>query len=207
MKKVRITTAWNSGPPVRIEDLKLTIHPDGHEDVDEKRAKESICLQNLFKSKQVCITYLEESVPVTKPTIHTVTMSRPSSRPLSSVPLENNPPQKSEDLKDMLKGVALEAARIATESARQPDIEKMIERAVMKALSSMPIQNAVASGSARDIASLEEPVFIPTGIVGNEKVEVTLTSGTSDNSGLDEATKSLKAIKGTRKNKDNVEKD
>lgn len=205
MKKVRITTAWKSGPPVRIEDLKLTIYPDGHEDVDEKRARESICLQNLFKSKQVCIHPLEESAPVTKPTIHTVTMSRPSSRPLSSVPVENSPPQKTEDLKEMLKGVALEAAKLATESARQPDIEKMIERAVLKALSSMPMSVPVSSSIQN--ASIEEPVFIPTGIVGNEKVEVTLTSGTSDNSGLDEATKSLNAIKGKRKNKDNVEKD
>ncbi len=201
--------------PVKIEDLGLVVRPGQSEWIDEDRALTSECLTSLKRTGHLQVSSgmrSRVSNPPQKPSsIHTVRMSRPASgaanaaRPLTAVPNDMvvaNKTNDKEDLKAMLQTVALEAARIATAAmSTQPtpapaiDLEAMIERAVAKALSahSQAPQPHVSVPTGYD-----EPVYIPSGIVSAEKVDVKLTSGSSDNSGLDEAAKSLKALKGKR---------
>lgn len=203
---IRIETIKNS--PVHIADLGITVYPGHAEWVQDSKVVSSECLTALARSGHLRVSHGERCRVSNKPsTVHSVAMSRPGSvqRTTSSAPTPTAADQV-DALAKMLKGAITEATKSAVESASKQDLERMIERAVAKALANAVVSSPIVSVGRQEITvGPEEPVYIPSGIVEEGTVEMQTTSGTSDNSGLDEATQSLKALKAPRKQKKNGE--
>lgn len=190
--------------PVPIADLGITVYPGNAEWVSDDKALNSDCLTALARAGHLRVSSGEISKVSTKPpTVHSVAMSRPSSVQRTATPTQNN---QIDALAEMLRGVIADATRPSVESTSKQDLEKMIERAVAKALANVVVAPSITLGNPIELTvGPEEPVYIPSGIVEAGTVEMQTTSGTSDNSGIDEATQSLKALKTPRKQKKNGE--
>lgn len=198
MKQVQITLGYGRVLPVHIPDLDVTVRLGETHLIDEVRARNSLCMTTLMQTGHIRVSYRRSdetkmATIATKPSVHSVVQSRPSSQPLSHAP-KPTPQAPSVDVDKIAAAVAV---AVASQQAAQPAaLEAMIERAVESALSRARL---AAPGSAsinanRDDLMHTDPVYIPTNIVGDAPVEIKTTAGVSDAASLHDAAKALKSV-------------
>jgi len=200
MIEARLTLAHNVTSPIRIPDLGLILRLGEVRWDDEQRVRKSICVNALISAGKIRVSYERRnkkpmSNPTPKPSIHAITMSRPSSRVLTAAGAAPVP-SPVVDVEKLAAAVA--SAMAAQVQPAQPDtalLASMIERAVESAMSKVSISVAGSGVVAQSVVSgPEEPMYIPSNIVGDKPVEIKTTAGVSDASGLDDAARALKAV-------------
>jgi hypothetical protein len=202
MIEARITLANSVTSPIRIPDLGLILRLGEVRWADEKRVRKSICVEALISAGKIRVSYERRnkkpmSNPTPKPSIHAVTMTRPSQRVLSAVPVHAAP---AVDVEKLAAAVASAMAAQVQPQPAQPDaalLASMIERAVESAMAKVSITVAgtgVATTTTTVTHGPDEPVYIPSNIVGDKTVDIKTTAGVSDASGLDDAARALKSV-------------
>jgi hypothetical protein len=201
MIEARITLANGVTSPIRIPDLGLILRLGEVRWADEKRVRKSICVEALISAGKIRVSYERRnkkpmSNPTPKPSIHAVTMSRPATRVLTAAGAPSAP---SVDVEKLAAAVA--NAMAAQVQPAQPDttlLASMIERAVESAMAKVSISVAGSGAGVVTQAAVmngpEEPMYIPSNIVGDKPVDIKTTAGVSDASGLDDAARALKAV-------------
>jgi hypothetical protein len=201
MIEARITLANGVTSPIRIPDLGLILRLGEVRWADEQRVRKSICVEALISAGKIRVSYERRnkkpmSNPTPKPSIHAVTMSRPATRVLT---VAGAPSAPSVDVEKLAAAVA--SAMAAQVQPAQPDttlLALMIERAVESAMAKVSISVAGSGAGVVTQAAVmngpEEPVYIPSNIVGDKPVDIKTTAGVSDASGLDDAARALKAV-------------
>jgi hypothetical protein len=201
MIEARITLANGVTSPIRIPDLGLILRLGEVRWADEKRARKSICVEALIRAGKIRVSYERRnkkpmSNPTPKPSIHSVTMTRPATRVLT---VAGAPSAPSVDVEKLAAAVA--SAMAAQVQPAQPDttlLALMIERAVESAMAKVSISVAGSGAGVVTQAAVmngpEEPMYIPSNIVGDKPVDIKTTAGVSDASGLDDAARALKAV-------------
>lgn len=201
MIEARITLANGVTSPTRIPDLGLILRLGEVRWADEKRVRKSICVEALISAGKIRVSYERRnkkpmSNPTPKPSIHSVTMTRPATRVLT---VAGAPSAPSVDVEKLAAAVA--SAMAAQVQPAQPDttlLASMIERAVESAMAKVSISVAGSGAGVVTQAAVmngpEEPMYIPSNIVGDKPVDIKTTAGVSDASGLDDAARALKAV-------------
>ena len=201
MIEARITLANGVTSPIRIPDLGLILRLGEVRWADEKRVRKSICVEALIRAGKIRVSYERRnkkpmSNPTPKPSIHSVTMTRPATRVLTAAGAPSAPSMDVEKL-----AAAVASAMAAQVQPAQPDttlLASMIERAVESAMAKVSISVAGSGAGVVTQAAVmngpEEPVYIPSNIVGDKPVDIKTTAGVSDASGLDDAARALKAV-------------
>ena len=201
MIEARITLANGVTSPIRIPDLGLILRLGEVRWADEKRVRKSICVEALIRAGKIRVSYERRnkkpmSNPTPKPSIHSVTMTRPATRVLT---VAGAPSAPSVDVEKLAAAVA--SAMAAQVQPAQPDttlLASMIERAVESAMAKVSISVAGSGAGVVTQAAVmngpEEPMYIPSNIVGDKPVDIKTTAGVSDASGLDDAARALKAV-------------
>jgi hypothetical protein len=197
MIEARLTLANGVTSPINIPDLGLILRLGEVRWVDERSVRNSVCVGALINAGKIRVSYERRSKkpmsnPTPKPSMHAVTMSRPTNRVLTaSAP--------AVDVEKLAAAVA--NAMAAQVQPAQPDttlLASMIERAVESAMSKVSISVAGSSAGAITQAIVangpDEPMYIPSNIVGDKSVDIKTTAGVSDASGLDDAARALKAV-------------
>jgi len=116
---------------------------------------------------------------------------------LSAVPVHAAP---AVDVEKLAAAVASAMAAQVQPQPAQPDaalLASMIERAVESAMAKVSITVAgtgVATTTTTVTHGPDEPVYIPSNIVGDKTVDIKTTAGVSDASGLDDAARALKSV-------------
>ena len=204
MIEARITLANGVTSPIRIPDLGLILRLGEVRWADEKRVRKSICVEALIRAGKIRVSYERRnkkpmSNPTPKPSIHSVTMTRPATRVLT---VAGAPSAPSVDVEKLAAAVASAmAAQVQPAQPAQPDttlLASMIERAVESAMAKVSISVAGSGAGVVTQAAVmngpEEPMYIPSNIVGDKPVDIKTTAGVSDASGLDDAARALKAV-------------
>jgi hypothetical protein len=201
MIEARIALANGVTSPIRIPDLGLILRLGEVRWADEQRVRKSICVEALISAGKIRVSYERRnkkpmSNPTPKPSIHAVTMSRPATRVLT---VAGAPSAPSVDVEKLAAAVA--SAMAAQVQPAQPDttlLASMIERAVESAMAKVSISVAGSGAGVVTQAAVmngpEEPMYIPSNIVGDKPVDIKTTAGVSDASGLDDAARALKAV-------------
>lgn len=201
MVEARLTLANGVTSPISIPDLGLILRLGEVRWTDEQRARKSVCVEALIRAGKIRVSYERRnkkpmSNPTPKPSIHSVTMTRPATRVLTAA---NAPSAPSVDVEKLAAAVA--NAMAAQVQPAQPDttlLASMIERAVESAMAKVSISVAGSGAGVVTQAAVmngpEEPVYIPSKIVGDKPVDIKTTAGVSDASGLDDAARALKAV-------------
>lgn len=201
MVEARLTLANGVTSPISIPDLGLILRLGEVRWSDEQRARKSICVEALIRAGKIRVSYERRnkkpmSNPTPKPSIHAVTMSRPATRVLTAAGAPSAPAVDVEKL-----AAAVANAMAAQVQPAQPDttlLASMIERAVESAMAKVSISVAGSGAGVVTQAAVmngpEEPVYIPSNIVGDKPVDIKTTAGVSDASGLDDAARALKAV-------------
>ena len=201
MIEARLTLANGVTSPIRIPDLGLILRLGEVRWADEKRVRKSICVEALIRAGKIRVSYERRNKkpmpnPTPKPSIHAVTMSRPATRVLT---VAGAPSAPSVDVEKLAAAVA--SAMAAQVQPAQPDttlLASMIERAVESAMAKVSISVAGSGAGVVTQAAVmngpEEPMYIPSNIVGDKPVDIKTTAGVSDASGLDDAARALKAV-------------
>ena len=201
MIEARITLANGVTSPIRIPDLGLILRLGEVRWADEKRVRKSICVEALISAGKIRVSYERRnkkpmSNPTPKPSIHSVTMTRPATRVLTAAGAPSAPSMDVEKL-----AAAVASAMAAQVQPAQPDttlLASMIERAVESAMAKVSISVAGSGAGVVTQAAVmngpEEPMYIPSNIVGDKPVDIKTTAGVSDASGLDDAARALKAV-------------
>lgn len=201
MVEARLTLANGVTSPISIPDLGLILRLGEVRWTDEQRARKSVCVEALIRAGKIRVSYERRnkkpmSNPTPKPSIHSVTMTRPATRVLTAA---NAPSAPSVDVEKLAAAVA--NAMAAQVQPAQPDttlLASMIERAVESAMAKVSISVAGSGAGVVTQAAVmngpEEPVYIPSNIVGDKPVDIKTTAGVSDASGLDDAARALKAV-------------
>jgi cell division protein FtsN len=88
MVEARLTLANGVTSPISIPDLGLILRLGEVRWADEQRARKSICVEALIRAGKIRVSYERRnkkpmSNPTPKPSIHSVTMSRPATRVLT----------------------------------------------------------------------------------------------------------------------------
>ena len=204
MIEARITLANGVTSPIRIPDLGLILRLGEVRWADEKRVRKSICVEALIRAGKIRVSYERRnkkpmSNPTPKPSIHSVTMTRPATRVLTVAGAPSAPSAPSVDVEKLAAAVA--SAMAAQVQPAQPDttlLASMIERAVESAMAKVSISVAGSGAGVVTQAAVmngpEEPMYIPSNIVGDKPVDIKTTAGVSDASGLDDAARALKAV-------------
>lgn len=204
MVEARLTLANGVTSPISIPDLGLILRLGEVRWTDEQRARKSICVEALIRAGKIRVSYERRSKkpmsnPTPKPSMHSITMTRPSNRVLTAAPATPSAP--SVDVEKLAAAVANAMAAQVQVQPAQPDttlLASMIERAVESAMAKVSI-SVTGSGAgvvtqAAVMNGPEEPVYIPSNIVGDKPVDIKTTAGVSDASGLDDAARALKAV-------------
>lgn len=202
MVEARLTLANGVTSPISIPDLGLILRLGEVRWADEQRARKSICVEALIRAGKIRVSYERRSKkpmsnPTPKPSMHSITMTRPSNRVLTAAPATPSAP--AVDVEKLAAAVA--NAMAAQVQPAQPDttlLASMIERAVESAMAKVSISVAGSGAGVVTQAAVmngpEEPVYIPSKIVGDKPVDIKTTAGVSDASGLDDAARALKAV-------------
>jgi hypothetical protein len=201
MIEARITLANGVTSPIRIPDLGLILRLGEVRWADEKRVRKSICVEALISAGKIRVSYERRnkkpmSNPTPKPSIHAVTMSRPATRVLT---VAGAPSAPSVDVEKLAAAVASAMAAQVQPQPAQPDaalLASMIERAVESAMAKVSITVAGTGVATTTTVTHgpDEPVYIPSNIVGDKTVDIKTTAGVSDASGLDDAARALKSV-------------
>lgn len=192
MTRARLVLAPGVAGPVEVPDLNLVLRLGEVKWTGESAARESACLTALIQAGKIRVSYEQKvlkpmSNPPPKPTVPSVTLSRPQ-RAVS--PPTSAPASIAVDVDKLAQAVAAQIqARPATPDAEL--LAALIEKAVTQALSRMPVGAGQTAAVAASVA--DEPVYIPSGIVGVDPVEIKTTAGVSDATDLADAAKALKA--------------
>ena len=201
MVEARLTLANGVTSSINIPDLGLILRLGEVRWADEQRVRKSICVEALISAGKIRVSYERRnkkpmSNPTPKPSIHSVTMSRPATRVLTAAGAPSAP---SVDVEKLAAAVA--SAMAAQVQPAQPDttlLASMIERAVESAMAKVSISVAGSGAGVVTQAAVmngpEEPMYIPSNIVGDKPVDIKTTAGVSDASGLDDAARALKAV-------------
>jgi len=204
MVEARLTLANGVTSSINIPDLGLILRLGEVRWADEQRVRKSICVEALISAGKIRVSYERRnkkpmSNPTPKPSIHAVTMSRPATRVLTVAGAPSAPSAPSVDVEKLAAAVA--SAMAAQVQPAQPDttlLASMIERAVESAMAKVSISVAGSGAGVVTQAAVmngpEEPVYIPSNIVGDKPVDIKTTAGVSDASGLDDAARALKAV-------------
>jgi hypothetical protein len=200
MVEARITLASGESL-VRIPDIGLILRLGEVRWADERVVRGSVCVDALIRAGKIRVSYERRnkkpmSNPTPKPSIHAVTMTRPSQRVLSAVPVHAAP---AVDVEKLAAAVASAMAAQVQPQPAQPDaalLASMIERAVESAMAKVSITVAGTGVAATTTVTHgpDEPVYIPSNIVGDKTVDIKTTAGVSDASGLDDAARALKSV-------------
>jgi hypothetical protein len=115
---------------------------------------------------------------------------------LSAVPVHAAP---AVDVEKLAAAVASAMAAQVQPQPAQPDaalLASMIERAVESAMAKVSITVAGTGVATTTTVTHgpDEPVYIPSNIVGDKTVDIKTTAGVSDASGLDDAARALKSV-------------
>lgn len=204
MVEARLTLANGVTSSINIPDLGLILRLGEVRWADEQRVRKSICVEALISAGKIRVSYERRnkkpmSNPTPKPSIHAVTMSRPATRVLT---VAGAPSAPSVDVEKLAAAVASAmAAQVQPAQPAQPDttlLASMIERAVESAMAKVSISVAGSGAGVVTQAAVmngpEEPMYIPSNIVGDKPVDIKTTAGVSDASGLDDAARALKAV-------------
>ena len=204
MVEARLTLANGVTSSINIPDLGLILRLGEVRWADEQRVRKSICVEALISAGKIRVSYERRnkkpmSNPTPKPSIHSVTMSRPATRVLTAAGAPSAP---SVDVEKLAAAVAnAMAAQVQPAQPAQPDttlLASMIERAVESAMAKVSISVAGSGAGVVTQAAVmngpEEPMYIPSNIVGDKPVDIKTTAGVSDASGLDDAARALKAV-------------
>ena len=207
MVEARLTLANGVTSPIRIPDLGLILRLGEVRWADEQRARKSVCVEALIRAGKIRVSYERRnkkpmSNPTPKPSIHSVTMTRPATRVLTVAGAPSAPSAPSVDVEKLAAAVASAmAAQVQPAQPAQPDttlLASMIERAVESAMAKVSISVAGSGAGVVTQAAVmngpEEPMYIPSNIVGDKPVDIKTTAGVSDASGLDDAARALKAV-------------
>lgn len=193
MTRARLTLAPGVTGPIKIPDMGFILRLGEVKWADEPATRESVCVAALIHAGKIRVSYEQKvlkpmSNPPPKPSVPSVTLSRPQ-----RVATPSPSPATSQSTVDVDKLAQAVAAQIQVRPAVAPDAEllaALIEKAVTQALSRV----TVATGTVQAAASAsDEPVYIPSGIVGGDTVEIKTTAGVSDATDLADAAKALKA--------------
>lgn len=200
MVEARITLAPGESL-VRIPDIGLILRLGEVRWADERVVRGSVCVDALIRAGKIRVSYERRnkkpmSNPTPKPSIHAVTMTRPSQRALSAVPVHAAP---AVDVEKLAAAVASAMAAQAQPQPAQPDaalLASMIERAVESAMAKVTVTVAGTGVATTTTVTHgpDEPVYIPSNIVGDKTVDIKTTAGVSDASGLDDAARALKSV-------------
>ena len=199
MVEARITLAPGESL-ARIPDIGLILRLGEVRWADERVVRGSVCVDALIRAGKIRVSYERRnkkpmSNPTPKPSIHTVTMTRPSQRVLSAVPVHAAP---AVDVEKLAAAVASAMAAQVQPQPAQPDaalLASMIERAVESAMAKVSITVAGTGVATTTVThGPDEPVYIPSNIVGDKTVDIKTTAGVSDASGLDDAARALKSV-------------
>ncbi len=200
MVEARITLAPGESL-VSIPDMGLILRLGEVRWADERVVRGSVCVDALIRAGKIRVSYERRnkkpmSNPTPKPSIHAVTMTRPSQRVLSAVPVHAAP---AVDVEKLAAAVASAMAAQVQPQPAQPDaalLASMIERAVESAMAKVSITVAGTGVAATTTVTHgpDEPVYIPSNIVGDKTVDIKTTAGVSDASGLDDAARALKSV-------------
>lgn len=202
MVEARLTLANGVTSPINIPDLGLKLQLGEVHWADEQRARKSVCVEALIRAGKIRVSYERRnkkpmSNPTPKPSMHSITMTRPSNRVLTAAPATPSAP--AVDVEKLAAAVANAMAAQVQVQPAQPDtalLASMIERAVESAMAKVSVTVASAGSvtQATVMGGPEEPVYIPSNIVGDKPVDIKTTAGVSDASGLDDAARALKAV-------------
>ena len=194
MTRARLTLAPGVTGPIKIPDMGFILRLGEVKWADELAIRESVCVAALIHAGKIRVSYEQKVLkpmsnpPPPKPSVPSVMLSRPQ-----RVATPSSSPATSQSTVDVDKLAQAVAAQIQVRPAVAPDAEllaALIEKAVTQALSRV----TVATGTVQAAASAsDEPVYIPSGIVGGDTVEIKTTAGVSDATDLADAAKALKA--------------
>lgn len=200
--QARISLGIGFPGPVVIPDLHIRLSLGESVWTDSDHARNSACLRALVQTGNVRVSYerrdkrlmsIASNPP--RPTVPSVMLSRPQvQRPVAS--LANTPPMDVDKLAKAISD-ALAATRPAGPDAGA--MASMIENAVERAISRLAgsLAQTGYSGGPQNYANPvnhDDPVYIPTGIVGDSPVEIKTTAVTSAAGDLEDAARALKAV-------------
>jgi len=201
---------------VPIEDLKKEVKAGDPIWVTEEEYEQSICLKRLAQRGMVRVSQGKRSrMSKKRPTAQAVRLSRPT----TGKDVKKNPPPTPApiqgiplaEVERMIQKAAQEAAQKTAEAflaamptapSPQPtgDLEGRVERAVGRAIAQhgTPASGTPSMGKPR---ASDEPVFIPTGLIGDGSEDLKIASESSDDGGLSDAAEALKKMKRGAKKK------
>jgi hypothetical protein len=206
---------------VSIQDLKLVVSAQVPVWITWEQKRASTCLRRLEALGHVRVSQGErsrEEKPPPRPRAQHVRLSRPQNK---APPPE--PPEQTFTKADLDAAVAQAATQASRQTAAMfldqvkalfPSMAPVptapapldtgaIEAAVAKALANAtlatPARISAASAAPRDPS---EPLFIPTGIVGNDDTELTIEAESTEDAGLADAADQLKKLRRSKKNKE-----
>jgi hypothetical protein len=109
---------------------------------------------------------------------------------------KNQPEPSLMDIARQVEAMANQAVSKEIQAQQQPitaSIEAAVERAMQKAMRGM---GNTAQATLPDVVSIEEPVFIPSSIVGEVQGDpVTVQAETSNSGSMDETAQALKQLR------------
>lgn len=209
--------------PVPIPDIKIVVSAQVPVWITWEQKRASTCLRRLEALGHVRVSQSErsrEEKPPGRPRAQHVRLSRPR----HTTPPPPPPPEQTFTKADMEAAVAQAAAKASQQTAAM-FMEQMkalmpatapaaavpasvdasaIQAAVEKALENKVV--AAPSGSSSSSRSTprdpDEPLFIPTGIVGDDETELTIEAESTEDAGLADAAAQLKKLRKQKKKKE-----
>lgn len=197
--QARISLGIGFSDPVVIPDLHIRLRLGESAWADPEHAKNSACLRALVQTGNVRVSYerrdkrrmsIASNPP--RPTVPSVMLSRPPvQRPVAS--LASAPPMDVDKLAKAISDALAASRPVGPDSGA---MASMIENAVEKAISRIAgsLAQTGYTGVSQNYTNPEDPVYIPTGIVGNSPVEIKTTAVTSAAGELENAARALKAV-------------
>lgn len=204
--------------PVPIEDLKIVVSSSVPVWITWDQRRASTCLRRLEALGHVRVSQGErsrEEKPPQRPRAQHVRLSRPQRR-APATPAAS--PEQTFTKADLDAAVAEAAAKASQQTAAML-MEQMkalmpqaapapasvdaetIQVAVEKALENKALVAPSGSVAAHKSPSRapDEPLFIPTGIVGNDDTELTIEAESTEDAGLADAAAQLKKLRKSKK--------
>jgi hypothetical protein len=211
--------------PVPIEDLKIVVSSSVPVWITWDQRRASTCLRRLEALGHVRVSQGErsrEEKPPQRPRAQHVRLSRPQRQvpPTPPAPTPAASPEQTFTKADLDAAVAEAAAKASQQTAAML-MEQMkalmpqaapapapasvdaetIQVAVEKALENKALVAPSGSVAAHKSPSRapDEPLFIPTGIVGNDDTELTIEAESTEDAGLADAAAQLKKLRKRKK--------
>jgi hypothetical protein len=197
---------------VKVEDLGLTVRRGQPVWITAEQKTSSVCLQKLQQLGHVRVVFkqpsrAEKPAPVATRRAHLARPPAPTKQPKK---VEKEPPALSRQEVDQIASRAAQKALrgvpvhppTPTLAELGQSVERAVERAVGQALGGREAAPPLAhEPKKREAKGIEEPQFIPEGIVKPDEDTPVLETGkkSSSDPGVADAAKALRKARGTKK--------